>query len=111
MKFIFPKNYKYRAKILGFIDYVTAIVDLLIGIILFLILKIFVKRISIRIYIFIVLFLPIILFSIFFKDGENIVSYFIMIVRFLKRRGIYFYEKNYSIKNENKIIRHRKIKK
>ena len=43
MKFIFPKNYKYKSKILGFIYYVTAIVDLIIGIILFSILRIFLK--------------------------------------------------------------------
>lgn len=48
MKFIFPKNYKYRAKILGFIDYVTAIVDLLIGIILFFMIHMFVTKITTR---------------------------------------------------------------
>ena len=94
MKFIFPKNYKYRAKILGFIDYSTAVVDLIIGIILFLFLKIFVKKISTRIYIFIILFVPIILFSIFVADGENIIVYLVRIIRFMKRRGVYFYSKN-----------------
>ena len=48
MKFIFPKNYKYRAKILGFLDYITAIVDSLIGIILFFIIKTFVRKITTR---------------------------------------------------------------
>ena len=48
MKFIIPKNYQYHPKILGFIDYVTAIVDLLIGIILFLIIKFFTKKITTR---------------------------------------------------------------
>lgn len=93
MKFIFPRNYKYRAKILGFIDYVTAIVDLIIGIILFSILRIFVSSISTRIYIFIILFVPIILFSVFVAGGENIIIYIVQIVKFLKRRGVYFYKK------------------
>lgn len=48
MKFIFPKNYKYRAKILGFIDYITAIVDALIGLLLFFIIRIFVKKVTTR---------------------------------------------------------------
>ena len=98
MKFIFPKNYKYRAKIFGFIDYVTAIVDLIIGIILFFILKIFVMKISTRIYIFTIVFIPIVLFSIFVSDGENIIIYLIRIIKFIKRRGVYFYSKNSSMK-------------
>ena len=94
MKFIFPKNYRYRAKILGFIDYVTAIVDAIIGIVLFLIIKLFIRKITTQIYIFVVLFIPIILFSIFVSNGENIVTYLIQIIKFVKRRGIYFYYKN-----------------
>lgn len=93
MKFIFPRNYKYRPKIFGFIDYVTAIVDLVIGISLFFILRIFITSISTRIYIFTILFVPIILFSIFVTGGENIVTYIIQIVKFMKRRGVYLYKK------------------
>ena len=85
MKFIFPKNYKYRAKILGFIDYITAIVDAILGFLLFFIIKLFTKKISTQIYIFIILFVP---------DGENIISYIIQIVRFIRRRGVYFYDKS-----------------
>ena len=103
MKFVFPKNYKYREKILGFIDYITAIFDLIVGIILFLILKIFVKKITTRIYIFVIMFVPIILFSVFISDGENIITYFIMLINFLKRRGIYFYNKNYKLKDNEKL--------
>ena len=93
MKFVFPKNYKYRAKILGFIDYVTAIVDALIGILLFFIIRLFIKKISTQIYVFIILFVPIILFSVFVSDGENIITYIIQIAKFIKKRGIYFYDK------------------
>ena len=39
MKFIFPKNYRYHLKLLGFIDYITGIIDLIIGIIMYLILN------------------------------------------------------------------------
>lgn len=101
MKFVFPKNYKYKTKIFGFIDYVTAIFDLLIGIVLFFILKLLVIKISTRIYIFIVLFVPILLFSIFVADGENIILYIARIARFMKRRGVYFYNKNNEINIEH----------
>ncbi len=95
MKFIFPKNYRYKAKILGFIDYVTAIIDLLIGIVLFFLLKLFVRKIATGIYLFIILYLPWVLFSIFITGGENIITYIIMMIQFIRRRGVYFYNKKY----------------
>lgn len=64
MKFIFPKNYKYNRKILSFLDYKTAIIDLILGLLLFLIIRTIFNNLSTQIYIFIVLFLPILLFSI-----------------------------------------------
>lgn len=102
MRFIFPKNYKYRIKILGFIDYITAIFDLIIGIIIFLLIRIFIKKIINQIYFFIILFLPILLYSIFVVDGDNIFLYIIQIIKFIKRRGIYFYNKNYKNNNGKK---------
>lgn len=94
MKFIFPKNYRYKAKILGFIDYVTAIIDLVVAIILFFILKVFIKKISTLIYVFIIIYLPLLLFSIFVAGGENIITYTIIIVKFMKRRGVYVFDKS-----------------
>ena len=108
MKFIFPKNYKYNTKILGFINYVTAIIDLIIGILLFIILNLFIKKLEIKIYIFISLFFPILLFSIFGTNGENIIDFIIYIYKFFKKRKIYFYKKigdNILEINNNKIIR------
>ena len=99
MKFIFPKNYKYKPKILGFLDYTTAILDLLLGILLFFTLKLFTTKISTQLYIFTILFVPIILFSIFITDGENIITYSIRIIKFVRRRGIYFYNKDNTRKD------------
>jgi hypothetical protein len=101
IKFIFPKNYKYNAKILGFIDYVTAIFDLIVGIILWTIIHLIIKKISTQIYIFIILFIPILLFSILETEGENIIIFTISIIKFIKNRKIYFYKKCGS--NEKKI--------
>lgn len=93
IKFIFPKNYKYNTKILGFIDYRTAAIDTIIGAILFLIIHTLFKNISTQIYIFISLFLPILLFSILGTNGENIIEFLIYIIKFFKNRKVYFYEK------------------
>ena len=93
MKFIFPKNYKYNAKILGFIDYITAVFDLILGLILFGIINIFCNDIATKVYIFIILFIPVILFSIIGTGGENIIQYIVCIYKFIKKRSIYFYKK------------------
>ena len=94
MKFIFPKNYKYNRKILGFLDYKTEIIDLSIAIILFLIIRIIFSTLSTQIYVFIILFLPILLFSILGTGGESIIEFTIYIIKFFKNQKIYFYEKD-----------------
>ena len=80
-------------KIFGFIDYITALFDLIIGIILFTIIHLIFKNIMMEIYIFIIIFIPILLFSILESSGENIVIYIICIIKFINKRKIYFYEK------------------
>lgn len=91
MKFIFPKNYKYHLKFLGFIDYFTGIIDLILGIIIYLILTLIVKNIEIRIYIFISLYLPIILFSVLGIGNENILSVARYMVKFMIKPKVYLY--------------------
>lgn len=91
MKFIFPKNYKYRLKFLGFIDYFTGIVDLIIGIILYLILSIIVKNIETKIYFFISLYSPVILFSIFGIGKENILSVTRYMFKYIINQKVYLY--------------------
>lgn len=93
MKFIFPKNYRYNAKIFGFIDYTTAIIDLIVGILMFFIIHLIFDNISTQICVFISLFFPVILFSIVSTGGENIVYCIIYIIKFIRNRKVYFYEK------------------
>ena len=93
MKFIFPKNYKYNTKVLGFIDYITAIIDLLVGIVIFGLLNLIFNNLSTKIYFFIIIFFPIVLFSILGTNGENILEFLIYIFKFFKNRKIYFYQK------------------
>lgn len=93
MKFIFPKNYKYSSKILGFMDYVTAAIDAVIGVTMYLIIRLIFKSISTQIYVFISLFLPVLLFSILGTNGESIINFTIYIFKFFKNRKVYFYSK------------------
>lgn len=92
MKFIIPKNYSFKYKIFGFIDYTTAILDLIIGFLLFIILGFIVSDLIIKLYIFIILFLPIFLFSIFGLGKENFISVIFYILKFIKKSKIYLYK-------------------
>ena len=74
MNFIFPKNYNFKPKLLGIIDYSTAILDLIIGIIIYLIINIFNFSLSIKLSIFISLILPIILISVLGVNHESFIS-------------------------------------
>lgn len=93
LKFIFPKNYKFNRKILGFLDYKTAVIDLILGLLLLLLIRSIFTSLSTQIYVFIILFLPILLFSILGTGGENIIDFTIYIIKFFKNRKVYFYEK------------------
>ena len=96
MKFIFPKNYSFKYKLLGFIDYTTAILDTIIGFLLYFILGIFIKNFTTKLYIFVILFFPILLFSIFGLARENLFSVLFYMYRFLKNQNVYLYNKKSS---------------
>ena len=94
MKFIFPKNERFKYKLLGFIDYTTAILDSILGFILSFILSIFIKSIASRIYIFIIIFFPLVLFSIFGLGRENLISVILYMYNFFKNQNVYLYNKH-----------------
>ena len=104
MKYIFPKNYKYRPKILGYIDYVTAVFDIVFGIMLFLIIHLIFKKVSTQIYAFIILFLPLVLITVFFTRDENIIEIICYMFKFIKRRGIFVYGREEEKIEKNKNI-------
>lgn len=97
MHFVFPKNYNFKQKILGFIDYSTAIIDLIIGFSLYFIINIIFDNFSIKVYLFISLYFPILLFSILGIRKENFISVFKYIFKFFRNQQIYLYNK----KNDN----------
>ena len=93
MNFVFPKNYNFKPKLLGIIDYSTAILDSIIGFILFIILSMFSISTSIKVCIFISLLLPIILISIVGVGHESFISVFIYMFKFIKNQNVYLYNK------------------
>ena len=52
MKFIFPQNYKFNTKLLGIMDYQTAIINLIWGGIVFLIVNTIFNSLSLKICLF-----------------------------------------------------------
>lgn len=94
MKFIFPQNYNFSSKILGFIDYSTAILNVIWSGLILTILHIFFKDLSLKIFIFISLSLPLLLFSILGFNGENITYFFIYVFKYIFKQKIYFFRKD-----------------
>lgn len=93
MHFIFPKNYNFKPKLLGFIEYSTAIFDTVIGIILYILVNLIFKNINIKIYVFISLFFPILLISILGINKESFISVFAYVFKFFKNQNVYLYRK------------------
>ena len=93
MKFIVPQNYNFKSKILGFLDYTTAFVNVIWCFIVFLVLNLFEFALINKLSIFIILCFPLFLISLFGFQNENIVFIFIYIFKFIKNRKIYFFYK------------------
>ncbi len=92
MKFIIPQNYNFKNKILGILDYQTAIFIVIWCSITFGLLHIFIKNWDIKIFLFISLSFPIILFSIVGLNGESIVYVLKYILKYLIRPKLYLYK-------------------
>lgn len=95
MKFIIPQNYNFKNKILGILDYQTAIFIVIWCSITFGLLHIFIKNWDIKIFLFISLAFPIILFSIVGLNGESIVYVSKYILKYLIDQN-YIYIKSFD---------------
>ena len=71
MNFIIPKNYKFKNKILGIIDYSSAIFNIIWNVIIYLFLKNINTKLSIKIFIFSTLSFPILLLTIVSFNNES----------------------------------------
>lgn len=93
MHFIFPKNYNFKPKLLGIIEYSTAIFDTVFALLLYFLVNLIFSNINIKIYVFISLFFPVFLISILGVNKESFLSVFIYMYKFFKNRTVYLYNK------------------
>ena len=93
MKFIFPQNYNFTNKILGFFDYSTAIFLVCWCVLVGFLLHIFISDITFKIVLFIVLCFPLFLFSVIGFNNENILYVFSYLFKFYIKNKCLFFEK------------------
>lgn len=94
MNFIFPQNYDFKSKFLGFIDYTTVFLNIVWAAFVFAIVYFLIPNMTLKVSIFIILVLPFTLFSIVGFNHEK-VSYVIKyLYTYIKRPKIYLYRKN-----------------
>jgi len=93
MKFIFPQNYNFKNKLFGFIDYSTAILNILWYVFVFAVLDLFFSDLTLILSGFIILCLPLFLFSLFGFNHENIIHVSTYMLTFIKKQKVYFYDK------------------
>ena len=94
MKFIIPQNYTFKNKLLGFMDYSTAIFNVIWAGFVILIAYILPVPINIKIGLFITLYFPLLLFSFFGFNNENILYVMFYLFKFMKNSKVYFYSKD-----------------
>lgn len=93
MKFIFPKNYSFKNKFLGIIDYSTIIINIIFDLFIFSVCNMCFTNINIKIFLFISLCFPLFILSITGLNNENIFFVLLYIIKFLKNRKVYLYKK------------------
>lgn len=93
MKFIFPQNYKFNTKLLGIMDYQTAVINLIWGGIVFLIVNTIFKSLSLKICLFIIAMFPMLIFSIVGINGDNLTCVVIYMSKFIIKPKLLFYSK------------------
>lgn len=92
MKYIFPKNYNFKNKIFGIIDYPTAIFNVIIFVFILAIMGVLFKNISTRIIFIIIFYFPILLFSLVGFNNESVLYTIFYILKFLLSPKLYLYK-------------------
>ena len=94
MKFIFPQNYNFKNKLFGMFDYSTLIINIIWAVLMFQIAKFLPFNLNVKISVFITFYFPLLLFSIFGFNNENIFYFLSYMLKFVKNRKVYFYDKS-----------------
>lgn len=93
MKFIFPQNYNFNSKLLGFIDYSTAILNAVWCSFIFCLINLIFSNLNIKIFLFILFCFPVLIFSVVGFNHENIVYVFMYILKYIRNPKVYLYKK------------------
>jgi len=91
MNFIFPQNYKYQYKLLGFLDFSIFITNILWALFVYCLINLIFSSLIIKIYLFIIFYFPLFLLSITGFNNENIFYVLFYIYKFKKSSKIYCY--------------------
>jgi len=91
MKFVIPQNYKFKNKILGLIDYPTAVINVIWCLVIYFILRNINLGISFKIFIFSSLCFPVLLLTVVGFNNESPIYSVRYIVRYLKRPKVYLF--------------------
>lgn len=94
MHFIFPKNYMFKSKLLGFIDYSAAIIDAIFAFILYNFLHIFIENPADILPIFLPIFLPFFLITVLGIQKESFISVAKYILKYFLSPKLYLYTKS-----------------
>lgn len=90
--YIFPKNYNFKNKIGGVIDYPTAIFNLLFLFLLYKFISIFKLTLTSKLIFISIFYTPIFLVSIFNHNDDNIICIAYYVIKFLVRPKLYLYK-------------------
>ena len=91
MKFIFPKNYNFKNKLFGLIDYSTIFLNIIWCTFIFCLINLIFNNLTLKIIIFILLCFPLIIFSVVGFNHENIINVLFYIIKFLFSTKLYLY--------------------
>ncbi len=96
MNFIIPKNYNFKNKLFGIIDYTTAIFNTIWNVLLYFILKNIEITISIKICIFSSLSFPVLLLTLIGFNNESPIYTIKYLLNYLKTQKVFLFKKEYS---------------
>ncbi len=94
MKFIIPQNYIFKNKLFGFMDYSTAIFNIIWALLVFVIIRFLPISLNIKIGTFITLYFPLLIFSFFGFNNENFLYVLFYLIKFILNNSVYFYGKD-----------------
>lgn len=92
LNFIIPRNYNFKNKILGIIDYPTAIINVILLFFIYKLSCLFFNNLFNRLIIVILFYFPFLLLSIFSYSNESFIFTFYYIFLYLINPKLYLYK-------------------